>query len=118
MSPHCVECQRHQARLTALGSVPQWRRDADYVREHCDPLLRQRYDAEYMEQETDLPAIVGFMFLEAAEEFDTKLLAQAGKAVDDFIQKEGSTILGLLKDLGIPVEYKDVFDTNGTPIVW
>ncbi|KAF3058017.1 hypothetical protein GL218_05222 [Daldinia childiae] len=67
------------------------------VRKHCDPLLRQMFTSKYMERETELPFVVGWIFTALWEGQDTKLLAEAGVAVTEFIRSDGNTVLGLLE---------------------
>ncbi|KAI1207163.1 uncharacterized protein F4807DRAFT_435922 [Annulohypoxylon truncatum] len=75
------------------------------VRKHCDPLLRELYTAAYMERETELCFVVGWIFLEPVKDRSTTLLLEARDAVDQFVRKEGTTVLGLLNDLDMPVEF-------------
>ncbi|KAI1643963.1 uncharacterized protein F4817DRAFT_348063 [Daldinia loculata] len=75
------------------------------VRKQCDPLLRQMFTSKYMERETELPFVVGWIFTALWERRDTKLLAEAGVAVADFIRSDGNTVLDLLKSIGVPVVF-------------
>ncbi|KAI2465388.1 hypothetical protein F4781DRAFT_26414 [Annulohypoxylon bovei var. microspora] len=76
------------------------------VREHCDPLLRQLFTAAYMERETELCFVVGWIFTEPVQTKTATLLLESRQAVNEFVQREGSTVLGLLDELGMPVEFK------------
>ncbi|KAK3311653.1 uncharacterized protein B0T15DRAFT_482623 [Chaetomium strumarium] len=56
------------------------------VRKRCDPLLRQKYTPAYMERETELPWVVGYIFWAAAgsvegstQVIDLRLLEAAAK---------------------------------------
>lgn len=50
------------------------------VRDACDPLLRQIYSPAYMERESQLPWVIGWIFM-ATVEGDTRLLPKAAGAV-------------------------------------
>ncbi|KAI1453562.1 hypothetical protein F4805DRAFT_461664 [Annulohypoxylon moriforme] len=76
------------------------------VRKHCDPLLRQLFTAAYMERESELCWVVGWIFFEPLQTGNTKLLVKARDAVDEFVRKEGTTVLGLLNDMGMPIEFR------------
>ncbi|KAI4862595.1 hypothetical protein F4820DRAFT_429953, partial [Hypoxylon rubiginosum] len=76
------------------------------VRKHCDPLLRQTFTPAYMERESELCFVVGYIFMAITERPDSKLLPEAGVAVREYVRTEGSGMLGLLNELGMPVEFK------------
>ncbi|KAI0007258.1 hypothetical protein F4779DRAFT_592862 [Xylariaceae sp. FL0662B] len=74
------------------------------VRKRCDPLLRQIFTPAYMERETELPFVVGWIFSAAAESKDMRLLSQAAEATSAFTRTDGSTLVEALDALGFPVE--------------
>ncbi|KAI1370177.1 hypothetical protein F4677DRAFT_451646 [Hypoxylon crocopeplum] len=76
------------------------------VRKHCDPLLRQTFTAAYMERESELPFVVGYIFCAPVERKDMKLLLAASAAVDEFVRTEGRTAIHLLRGLDIPVVFE------------
>ncbi|XXH04045.1 GTP cyclohydrolase II [Hypoxylon texense] len=76
------------------------------VRKHCDPLLRQTFDAAYMERESELCFVVGYIFMAITDNPGSELLSEAAVAVREYVRTEGSTMLGLLKEIGMPVEFK------------
>lgn len=50
------------------------------VRDSCDPLLRQRFGPGYMERESQMPWVVGWIFM-AASEGDNRLMHEAAKGM-------------------------------------
>ncbi|KAI0880217.1 uncharacterized protein GGS22DRAFT_175449 [Annulohypoxylon maeteangense] len=76
------------------------------VQKHCDPLLRQIYTAAYIEREAQLCWVVGWIFFEHLKVGTATLLVEAQGTVDEFIRTEGTTVLGLLDKLGMPIEFK------------
>ncbi|KAI1084861.1 hypothetical protein F5B20DRAFT_568151 [Whalleya microplaca] len=76
------------------------------VRKHCDPLLRQIFTPAYMERESELPFVVGWIFSAAAESNDKRLLSQAAEETREFVRKSGGTLLETLDNLGFPVEFE------------
>lgn len=77
------------------------------IRQRCDPLLRQLYTPAYMEREAELCLIVGWIIFEHGKQGTTNLLVQAGEVADKFVQSEGAKVQGLMKDLGIRIEYNE-----------
>ncbi|KAK6950618.1 hypothetical protein Daesc_007142 [Daldinia eschscholtzii] len=78
------------------------------VRKHCDPLLRQIFTPEYMERETELPFVVGYILCAPIERKDMRLLVEAGAAVTEFVRSDGNTVINLLNSIGVPV----IFETE------
>ncbi|KAI1767151.1 hypothetical protein GGR53DRAFT_144728 [Hypoxylon sp. FL1150] len=76
------------------------------VRKHCDHLLRQAFTPSYMQRESELCFVVGYIFMDGQERKDSNLLSAAGVAVREFVRIKGSRMLGLLNALGMPVEFK------------
>ncbi|KAI1101578.1 hypothetical protein F4804DRAFT_315490 [Jackrogersella minutella] len=68
------------------------------VRNRCDPLLRKLYPEAHV-KDNELPFMLGWMFFEHADRRTTKLLAEAGGAADEFVQRRGDTVLNLLHRL-------------------
>ncbi|KAI1466234.1 uncharacterized protein F4812DRAFT_466031 [Daldinia caldariorum] len=76
------------------------------VRKHCDPLLRQIFTPAYMERETELPFVVGYILSTPVERKDMRLLVEAAIAVTEFVRSDGSTVSNLLESIGVPVIFK------------
>ncbi|PLB54962.1 hypothetical protein P170DRAFT_28669 [Aspergillus steynii IBT 23096] len=88
------------------------------VREACDPCLRDIFGVGYLERESQLPFVVGSVFmgvantdvmgkrLAAKEDIvKSKLLMTAGGAVDEMIETgEGALVVDSLHKRGYPVE--------------
>lgn len=77
------------------------------VRTRCDPLPRQMYTPACMEQESELPFVVGWIFSALVEGRGTKVLEEASIAVDEYVRAEGSDIIDLLGTLGMPVVFRE-----------
>ncbi|XDG03842.1 hypothetical protein ABKA04_003457 [Annulohypoxylon sp. FPYF3050] len=77
------------------------------IRQRCDPLLRQLYTPAYIQREAELCLIVGWIIFEHGKQGTTNLLVQAGEVADKFVQSEGAKVQGLMKDLGIRIEYNE-----------
>ncbi|KAI0891136.1 hypothetical protein F4806DRAFT_506970 [Annulohypoxylon nitens] len=77
------------------------------IRQRCDPLLRQLYTPAYIEREAELCLIVGWIIFEHEKQGTTNLLVQAGEVADKFVQSEGAKVQGLMKDLGLRIEYNE-----------
>ncbi|KAI1808824.1 hypothetical protein F4811DRAFT_548401 [Daldinia bambusicola] len=77
------------------------------VRKRCDPLLRQVFTPAYMERESELPFVVGYILSAPVETKDIRLLVEAGAAVTEFVRPDGDTVLQLLESIGVPVIFKD-----------
>ncbi|KAI1778512.1 hypothetical protein F4818DRAFT_438672 [Hypoxylon cercidicola] len=75
------------------------------VRRHCDPLLKQVFTPAYLERESDLCLIVGYIFMATKEKMDAKLLSEAGVAVREFVRAHGDDMLGLLRDINLGIGF-------------
>ncbi|KAL7622050.1 hypothetical protein AAE478_007551 [Parahypoxylon ruwenzoriense] len=76
------------------------------VRQRCDPLLRQLFTPPYIERETQLPFVVGFIFLAAAEKDDKSLLSEAADALRSFVRTDGNRVIKQLEGIGMRIESK------------
>ncbi len=79
------------------------------VKDSCDSLLRQLYTRAYMERETELPFVVGWIFMAAAGVIpDRRPLVVAAHVLDEFIEcGTGSFIMTLMeREFGMPVEFQ------------
>ncbi|KAI2627114.1 hypothetical protein GGS21DRAFT_254216 [Xylaria nigripes] len=83
------------------------------VKESCDSILRQLYTPAYLEKESQLPWIVGWIFMAAggseAGISDRRPLQLAAKAMDVFLSTGSSSVIirqYLGKQLGIPIKFE------------
>ncbi|KAM4056657.1 hypothetical protein HRG_003526 [Hirsutella rhossiliensis] len=84
------------------------------VKDNCDPLLRSLHSPAYMERESELPFVVGYIFLAAAGiEYgtlpDDRLLHKAADAMNGMIEAgAGRFTQGFLQSIaGIRVQFED-----------
>ncbi|KAI0482607.1 hypothetical protein GGR56DRAFT_620767 [Xylariaceae sp. FL0804] len=78
------------------------------VRRRCDPVLRALHGPTYLERETELPFVVGWIFDAAANRCDARPLELAAEVVDEFARGVpggggGRKVVQALEALGIPV---------------
>ncbi|KAI1505393.1 hypothetical protein F5X99DRAFT_367839 [Biscogniauxia marginata] len=81
------------------------------VRKVCDPLLRQMFGPAYIEQEYQLPLMVGYILSVAVDKKDVRLMQQAADALGSFILTEGSAVIKLTHSLGFPIEFQTERET-------
>lgn len=83
------------------------------VKTHCDPLLREIHGPTYMEQESELPYVVGYIFLALNGgndgQRDDRLLRQAAVAMSEMTASAaGTLVLGVAhKFYGLEVMFDD-----------
>ncbi|KAI0903890.1 hypothetical protein F4823DRAFT_629042 [Ustulina deusta] len=83
------------------------------VKDSCDPCLRQLYTPAYLEKESQLPWVVGWIFMAASGldggVFDRRPLQLAAGAMNEFFDTGASSIICthvLGKQLGIPINFQ------------
>ncbi|PYI35005.1 hypothetical protein BP00DRAFT_463023 [Aspergillus indologenus CBS 114.80] len=91
------------------------------VRDMCDPHLRRVHGADYLEDETELPFLVGYLFMAAAgtdalgkilaekdEVVSGQMMACAATVVEGMIESEaGSLAVKLLGQQGYQIEFEE-----------
>lgn len=81
------------------------------LKEQCDQLLREKYTPAYMESETELPFIVGYILMAnsgtGATPQDDRLLKAAAEMLNNFVDTVGKFGLSLLGTMGFNVEIED-----------
>ncbi|KAG8410934.1 hypothetical protein J3458_016499 [Metarhizium acridum] len=85
------------------------------VKEACDPLLRQIYGPDYLENETELPFIVGYVLLLASgadgEKQTMQPLEEAARALEGMVEPAGDfvtkKILGEILNIPISIINSD-----------
>ncbi|KAI0191615.1 hypothetical protein F4808DRAFT_381824 [Astrocystis sublimbata] len=82
------------------------------VKQHCDPVLRELFTPAYLERETELPFVIGWIFMAAAaidSPSDMRPMIEAAKAVTQevVLGDEGTVALRLLNNkLGFPISFE------------
>lgn len=80
------------------------------VKQECDPLLREKYTPAYMDNETELPLVVGYILMAnsgaGAQPKDDRLLRAAAEILDTFADTVGKFGLNLLGTMGFNVEFR------------
>ncbi|KAF7555441.1 hypothetical protein G7Z17_g2142 [Cylindrodendrum hubeiense] len=91
-----------------------------HVKEICDPTLKQLFTPAYIEKESELPFIVGYIFMAASQDDGGKgefLMQTAAGAFNDMVEsKTGEMVLGVVRNIyGVQVELpaEDDLDTSG-----
>ncbi|KAI3326842.1 hypothetical protein HD806DRAFT_488357 [Xylariaceae sp. AK1471] len=89
------------------------------VKESCDSLLRQLYTPAYLEKESQLPWIVGWIFIAASglegNVSDRRPLQLAAEAINVLFSTGTSSFISrqvLGKELGMPIEFEFGQDEN------
>ncbi|KAL1873478.1 hypothetical protein Daus18300_003841 [Diaporthe australafricana] len=82
------------------------------VKQECDPLLREKFSAAYVENETELPFVVGYIFMAnsgagGAGPPDDRLLRAAAKVLNPFADTAGKFGMNLLGKMGFNIEFED-----------
>lgn len=81
------------------------------VKQECDSVLREKYTPAYMENETELPFIVGYILMAnsgaGAGPQDDRLLKSAAEILNTFADTVGKFGLSLLGTMGFNVEVED-----------
>lgn len=86
------------------------------MKEACDPLLRQIYGPDYLSNETELPFVVGYIFLLASGADRGKQtmqpLEEATRALEGMVEPAGDFITErvLGEILSIPINVVDESD--------
>ncbi|KAI1124433.1 hypothetical protein F5Y10DRAFT_30607 [Nemania abortiva] len=80
------------------------------VKQQCDGVLRELFTPAYLERETELPFVVGWIFMAAAtfESLpDKRPMLEAAKAVRREVVRgdEGMAAIRRLRELGFPIEF-------------
>ncbi|KAI0116556.1 hypothetical protein GGR51DRAFT_555581 [Nemania sp. FL0031] len=79
------------------------------VRQQCDGVLRELFTPAYLERETELPFVVGWIFMAAATGGlpDKRPMIAAARAVRREVIRgeEGTAAIRRLRELGFPVEF-------------
>ncbi|KAI1323437.1 hypothetical protein F5Y16DRAFT_412651 [Xylariaceae sp. FL0255] len=81
------------------------------IRQECDQVLREIYTPAYLERESELPFVVGWIFM-AASTFDSlpdmRPMLEATKAVKREVTNgdEGTIAIRRLNELGFPVSFE------------
>lgn len=83
------------------------------VRKHCNSLLIEKYTAAYMERETELPWVVGYILMAAAGSVegstrvvDLRLLQASAKCLEGYIAAGPDEMLKIVAEkMGLIVEF-------------
>ncbi|KAI1115971.1 hypothetical protein F5Y14DRAFT_408804 [Nemania sp. NC0429] len=87
------------------------------VKQQCDPVLRELFTPAYLERESELPFVVGWIFMAAAT-FETppdmRPMLEAAKGVrQEVILGEGGMVaVRRLNELGFPISFKGEDDES------
>lgn len=81
------------------------------VKQECDTVLREKSTPAYMENETELPFVVGYILMAnsgaGAGPQDARLLKSAAEILNTFADTVGKFGLSLLGTMGSNVEVED-----------
>jgi hypothetical protein len=81
------------------------------VKQGCDPILREKYTPAYMENETELPFVVGYILMAnsgmGAEPQDDRLLKAAAEVLNPFADTVGKFGVNLLGKMGFNIEFEE-----------
>lgn len=81
------------------------------VKQECDALLRGKYTPAYMENETELPFVVGYIFMANSgigeEPQDDRLLRAAAQVLNPFADSVGKFGVNLLGQMGFNIEFEE-----------
>ncbi|KAM5342265.1 hypothetical protein ACJ41O_013231 [Fusarium nematophilum] len=89
------------------------------VKEECDPILRQAYTPAYIERESELPFVVGYIFTAATKSeggTGDRLMAAAAEALNGLASSPaGSLVLRMASQLyGLNVEFEGEADEGSS----
>ncbi|TEA17734.1 hypothetical protein C8034_v010026 [Colletotrichum sidae] len=80
------------------------------IKERCDPLLREIFTAAYMEKETELPFVVGYILLAnsgvEAQRKDDRLMKAAAEAINSFLSVSGELCIDVAREGGFDVSFE------------
>ncbi|KAH7304103.1 hypothetical protein B0I35DRAFT_472101 [Stachybotrys elegans] len=80
-----------------------------HIKEACDRALKQLYSAAYIEKESQLPFVVGYIFMAGSEDQggDGALIRAAAEVVNSLIESEaGEMVLGVVRNsYGLQFEF-------------
>ncbi|POS76706.1 hypothetical protein DHEL01_v204908 [Diaporthe helianthi] len=81
------------------------------LKSKCDPLLREKYTPAYMENETELPFVVGYILMAnsgvGSEPRDDRLLKVAAQVLNPFADTVGKFGVILLGKMGFNIEFEE-----------
>lgn len=81
------------------------------VKDTCHPLLREKYTGAYMENETELPFVVGYILMAnsgmGGEPQDDRLLRTAAEALNPFADTAGKLGMMILGKMGFNIDIED-----------
>ncbi|KAJ3578582.1 hypothetical protein NPX13_g1982 [Xylaria arbuscula] len=82
------------------------------VKQQCDQVLRELFTPAYIERESELPFVVGWIFMAAAATDglpDMRPMLEAAKAVKQqvIIGDEGTAAIRRLNELGFPISFEE-----------
>ncbi|KAI1303775.1 hypothetical protein F5Y03DRAFT_359023 [Xylaria venustula] len=84
------------------------------VKDLCDPCLRQLYTPAYLEKESQLPWVIGWIFMAASGlegVSDRRPLQLAAEAMNEFFESGANQMVcKVLGDIGMPIEFEDETD--------
>ncbi|KAG9253575.1 uncharacterized protein F5Z01DRAFT_147185 [Emericellopsis atlantica] len=81
------------------------------IKESCDPVLRERYTPAYMDKESELPWVAGYILMSASGfegSHDLRLLRLAADPLNEMLGVGGGRMaIKLLRDIGKHIEFEE-----------